>query len=295
MDNTNKSPESEIIPTTSEIEREILDWETRVSEKEDEASDLSLRIQDIKTALKIFLGEYYSRVGIFYVELDKLKLRIKEYEYRIAVAKGKKLTPDDLESIETQVNKTFSEERGRIDDLENEASESAEEYDRYLKQEATQPLDEEFQQELKRIYRRLALKFHPDKAKDDKQIRKFQKIFAAIAEAYRKGDLETLKKYMKQAEREEKIARETPEEKLARLKQEYENLLRIIDKLQTELEELKSDETYKLKEKVDQAKKDGKDLLKKLAADIKQEIAENKSRLDDLVAKYKDLIKHASY
>jgi len=290
MDDTKKTPEPEIVPRTSESEQEILEWEARLSEKEDLASDLSIQIQDIKIAMNLFLGEYYSRVGIFYVKLDKVKLRIKEYELRIALAQGRGLTPDNLETLEAQVDETFSHERRKVDDLENEASESAQEYDRHLEQEKRKPFDDEFQKELKRIYRRLALKFHPDKAKNEKEARKFQKIFAAIAEAYKKGDLETLKKYMKQAEREEKIARETPEENLARLKKDYERVLDIIAKVQAELEELKSDETYKLKQKVDQAKKDGKDLLQKLAADIREEIAENQSRLDDLVAEYKNLI-----
>jgi len=292
---TKKPAKSEIALSTRQVEQEILAWEARLSEKENEASDLSLQIQDIKIAMNLFLGEYYSRVGIFYVKLDKLKLRIKEYEHRIAVAQGKKLTPENLESIEAQVDETFSQQRRKVDDLENEASESAQEYDKYLEQEKRKPFDEVFQQELKRIYRRLALKFHPDKAKDEKQARKFQKIFAAIAEAYKKGDLETLKKYMKQAEREERIARETSEEKLARLKNDYERVLDIIAKLQAELKELKTDETYKLKEKIDQAKKDGKDLLQKLAADTKEEIAENQARLDNLVAEYKDLIGDVAY
>ena len=71
---------------------------------------------------------------------------------------------------------------------------------------------------------------------------------------------------MKQVEREGKIAKETPKEKLARLKEklarlkeDYERLLGIIAKLQAGLKELKADEMYKLKEKVDKEKKDGKD------------------------------------
>lgn len=139
------------------------------------------------------------------------------------------------------------------------------------------------------------MKFHPDKAKDEKQARKFTKIFAAIAEAYRNGDLETLKKYMKQAEKEEKIAKETPEEKLARLKKEYENVLGIIAKLRAELEDLKANETYKLKERVDQALKEGRDLLQELAINIKEEIAENKAKLNELVAKYRDIIGNTAY
>jgi hypothetical protein len=92
-------------------------WEERLSEKEREASELSLQIQDIKITLNMFLCEYYAKVGIFYVELDKLKLRIKEYQYRIAVAKGKKLNTEDLEGIETKVDETFSQKRYKVDNL----------------------------------------------------------------------------------------------------------------------------------------------------------------------------------
>lgn len=286
----------EIVLSTNNIQKEISVWETRLSEKENEASDLSIQFQDINNMMNLFLGEYYLRVGILYVKLDKIKLRIKEYEHRIEIAQGRKLTSMDSESIETEVDETFSEERHKLDDLESEASGSAQEYQQYLQEkEKKQPFDREFQQELKKLYRRLALKFHPDKAKDDKQRKKFQKIFAAIAEAYRNGDLETLKKYMKQAEREEKIAKETPEEKLVRLKKDYENLLGIIAKLRAELEDLKANETYKLKEKVDQAKKEDRDLLQELAADIKDEIAENQAILDELVVEYKDIIGDMAY
>jgi len=266
MEDAKKTAKSESTLSTSQVEQEILAWEARLSEKEYKASDLSLEIQDVKTVMELFLGECYLRVGTYSLKLDKLKLKIGEYERRIDAAKGRKLTPKDLESIQTEVNEMFSQERSRIDDLENEVSESTAEYNRHVEQEAKQPLDEEFKQKLKSIYRRLALKFHPDKAIDEKHARKFQKIFVTINEAYKKGNLGMLKKYMKQVEREGRIAKETPKEKLARLKErlarlkeDYERLLGIIAKLQAELKELKADEMYKLKEKVDKGKKDGKD------------------------------------
>ncbi len=58
MDNEKKISNSEIVPTTSNIDEEIAFWEARVSENEKEASELSIQIQDIKNALGVFLGEY---------------------------------------------------------------------------------------------------------------------------------------------------------------------------------------------------------------------------------------------
>ncbi|OGO24634.1 MAG: hypothetical protein A2Z28_01230 [Chloroflexi bacterium RBG_16_51_9] len=287
----NKASSSEIVPATSNAQKEILIWEARIAEKEDEVSELSIQIQNIKNTLKVFLGEYNSRVSSLYVKLDEINLRIKEYQLRIDLAKGRKISQDSLKNIEKEVSETFTEERRHMGDLEDEASEFSEEYREYLEQEKEgPPLDTEAQEKLKQLYRKLARKFHPDLAKNDKQRTEFHKIMSAINEAYKNGDLETLEKYMRQAEREEKIAKETTEEKLARLKQDYEIILGIIAKLSVELAASETSETYKLREKVNQAKKEGGDSLLELATSIQKEIDENQILLDKLVSEYKKTI-----
>ncbi|UCE04457.1 MAG: hypothetical protein JSW07_12580, partial [bacterium] len=47
----NKVAGSEIYPSTSNIQKEIALWEIRISEKEKEASNLSIQIQEIKINL----------------------------------------------------------------------------------------------------------------------------------------------------------------------------------------------------------------------------------------------------
>ena len=71
-DNGNLSPESDssvptdhsleisvsdISPAPDKICEEIALWQSRLSEKEEEASELEIEIQDIETALRVFLGE----------------------------------------------------------------------------------------------------------------------------------------------------------------------------------------------------------------------------------------------
>jgi len=280
----------EMVCGLSNIQKEISIWEARLAEKGKEVSDLSIRTQNLKITLNLFLGEYNSRIGVLYVNLDKIKLRIKEYQNRINLAKGKKLSPDDLNNIEKEVRESFFQERSKIDNLESETSNFSEEYEKNLEREKKKYLDRESLEKLKKLYRKLALKYHPDRANNEKQREKFHKIFSAINEAYQNSDLNTLLKYMKQAEREERIAKETPEEKLSRLKKDYKIIFGIISKMRRELEDLKASETYKLKEKVDQAKKKGRDLLQELAANIKLEISENQIILDKLIAQYKKIM-----
>jgi DNA repair exonuclease SbcCD ATPase subunit len=280
----------EIVSSLNYIQKEITIWGIKLSEKEKEFSDLSIQTQDLKITLNLFLGEYNLKVGVLYVSLDKIKLKIKEYQNRINLAKNKKLSPDDLNNIEAEVKENFSQERRKLDNLETETSNSSEEYDKNLEKEKKKYSDLEAQEELKKLYRKLALKFHPDKSKNEAQRKEFEKIFKEINEAYHNDDLDTLNKYMKQLEREEQIARETLEEKLARLKEEYKVILGIILKINKELEDLKASEIYKLKEKVDQAKGKGRDLLQELATSINLEISENQKILDELISQYKEII-----
>jgi hypothetical protein len=290
MNNMKKIDNFEIVSSLDNIQKEIFIWETRLSEKEKKVSDLSIQIQNLKIALNLFLGEYNSKVGVLYISLDKIKLRIKEYQSRINLAKDKKLSPNDLNNIEEEVKKSFFQERSKVENLESETSDSSEEYDKNLETEKEKYLDRKSLEKLKKLYRKLALRFHPDRAKNIKERKEFEKIFPEINEAYQNGDLDTLKKYMKQAEREEQIAKEPPEEKLARLKKDYEIILVIILKIQRELEDLKTSETYKLKKKIDQAKEKGRDLIQELATTINLKISENQKILDKLIAQYKEII-----
>ena len=280
----------EIVSGLNIIQKEISIWETRLSEKEKKVSDLSIQTQNLKIALNLFLSEYNSKIGVLYVNLDKIKLRIKEYQNRINLTKDKKLSPDYLNNIEEEVKKSFSQERSKVENLESETSDSSEEYYKKLEKEKGKYLDRKSLKKQKKLYRKLALRFHPDRAKNEKQRKEFEKIFPEINEAYQNGDLDTLKKYMKQAEREEQIAKETPEEKLIRVKKDYEIILGIILKMRKEFKDLKASETYKLKEKIDQAKEKGRDLLQELAINIKLEISENQKILDKLIAQYKEII-----
>ena len=285
------SPSSNIIMGKNEIEEKIKNWEKRLAEKEEEAADLSFQVQDLKIKLDLFLGEYNSRVGKFYVDLDRIKLKIKEYQYRIKTVYEKKLSEEELKAIEEDLKETFSEQRQRIKNLEEEAAESTNDYRSHIEEEKKKkPIEKKAEEELKKLFRKLAYKYHPDRAKNEQERQKYQDIMAKINEAYKNGDLKTLRKYMKQAEREEKIAKETPSEKLTRLKGEFKDILGIITKLKEELEGLKVSETYKLRKKVNTAKKDGRDLLQKLANDLKREIEENQEILNELVIQYEKII-----
>jgi hypothetical protein len=295
MDNENDTLRFHIVSATGTVEQEVSKWEARVKKEEQEASELFVQLQNKKIELNSFLNEYNFKVGTFYVELDKIKLKIKEYELRLEFLKDKKKTLENLGDIEGNVHDTFNEERERIDDLGSEASDSSEEYSKQQEEEKEPLLDKESQKELESIYKELVMKYHPDLVKDAEKKIENANIMAAINEAYSKKDLETLRKYAEKSRLEEKIAKETPEEKLARLKDYFGNLLDYIERLESEIKDFAESDICKLKEKFDKAQEEGEDLFEEIANGVKKEIAENMKILDKLVAKYKKILAKLAY
>ena len=206
MGKQNKKNGVELVSSVGDVQKEIDRWESQIAGKEDEESELSIQIQNIKIPLNVFLGRYNSEVGLLYVKLDKIQMKIREHRLRIDLDQGKKSSQDHLDEIEEEVNETFSSEGQKINDLEDETCKSSEEYGEHLEQEeASAALDDEDQAELKTLFRKLALIFHPDRAGDEKKRKENNGIMAAITEAYKNKDLRTLREYMERAEPEERI------------------------------------------------------------------------------------------
>src|SRR5215203_5915093 len=76
-------------------------------------------VETLKDALGRFEAEYHARVGELFVELDRVKLAIEEYERRIWLLQSQPdQHPDD---IEREVNESFSARREEIRDEEETA------------------------------------------------------------------------------------------------------------------------------------------------------------------------------
>jgi hypothetical protein len=270
------------------VAEELEALERSVTDKEAEAAVLVIRLRDLRTLLATFLGEYNTRVGTLYAALDRIKLSIKEYLFRLDALKRKKKTLSLLKDVEEKVSHEFADERRTTEDTEQEASSSSERFRIQQEEEQRTALDGEGQEELKRLYRTLVQKYHPDLTRDPALREKHSQIMATVNEAYEKRDLEALRRYMHEAEKEEEIARETLQEKIARLRAYYAQLLSTITGLEWELQEAGQSDTYALREQVATAKeKEGRDLLQEMADKLQAEIREETKTLNNLLGRYK--------
>lgn len=269
-------------PEEIEIEERLFE----IEEKRQRVALLGQEIEELKQALGRFQVEYNAKVGWLYVELDKLELLIQEYRLRIQLIVDERKVR--LQEIEDEVKRRFTARWQETRQTERETSGASEAYER---QKAEPKLDEETAQELKRLYRELAKRFHPDLAETEEERQENSEIMAEINQAYAQKDLDKLRKIVeREGERLRSVPGETLAEKLDRLTRESHRLDSVIQRLQGALEELKRSPTWEMMQKVEKAREDGQDVLAGLAGDLEEQIRRKREELGGLVQRYTDLV-----
>ncbi|MEK7104515.1 MAG: hypothetical protein AAB868_00565 [Patescibacteria group bacterium] len=236
-----------------------------IFEKEKLLIELIEEIEHFKIDLSVVKQEYDIKIGRLYLKLDEIDLEILKFK-----------------KIEDLINKGFSfEEAQKVveDTLKNRREQIEEEYKKLNEEEKSiekrKTISQEEQEELKKLFHKLAHKFHPDlTGGDDTMMKKINK-------AYADGDLEALRA-IDQGEGIGNIDIKTIEElksKLARLEESIKKAL-------LEQEQLKHSEWAILKESIEKAKKQKRDILSELAEKVTEDIAKKENQLDELKKKY---------
>lgn len=236
-----------------------------ISEKEKLLVELVEEIERLKIDLSLVKQEYDIKIGRLYLKLDETDLEILKFK-----------------KIEDLINKGFSfEEAQKVVEgtLKKKREQIGEEYkkldDEEKNIEERKNLSQEEQEELKKLFRKLAHKFHPDLAGGNDLMMK------NINKAYAVGDLEALRAIDLGGDIE-KVTIETIKElksKLIRLEESIKHIL-------YEQEQLKRSEWALLKENIEKAKKQQRDILRELAEKVLEDIAGKEKQLAELKKKY---------
>ncbi len=235
-----------------------------ITEKEKLLIELVEEIERLKIDLSVIKQEYDIKIGRLYLKLDETDLEILKFK-----------------KIEDLINKGFSFEKAQKaveDTLKKRREQIDEEYKKFNEEEKDivkrKTISKEQQEEIKKLFRKLAHKFHPDLAGgDDSMMKKVNK-------AYADGDLETLRAIDQGGFGNIDI------ETIKELKNKLARLEKSIEKAIYEQEQLKRSEWFILKESIDNAKKQKRDILSELAEKVVEDIAKKENQLDELKKKY---------
>jgi hypothetical protein len=275
-----------LVRASTPEERELARYLVQIEVRHRQVAELEAELESLKLELGFFEAEYHARVGTLFVELDRIRLAIEEYDRRIA---GLTSRPDaDPADVEREVHSEFSR---RHEEVRNEEEETRRFEEIHHADRARPQLDGTEEDEAKRLFRELAKRFHPDLARTIEERHKREQVMRRVNEAFRARNLDMLRALMQADEIEDSVfeARSIGE-KLIWAIREVARLETVAEGLLAELDRCRATEAYHLW----QRQEAGETVLETLASDISREIACEQDHLAALESTYRGILEARS-
>lgn len=236
--------------------RELTELEALLAQRE-------LELATLKGELLSFQARYLSIVGLRYRELDELNAQIAEAQFR--------LRPDDLEM------------RRRAEQARFQANESAkntqnnQEENKLKKIKTFKPSEG-----LKKLYREIAKRIHPDLASNEEEREHFQHLMAKANKAYQEEDETGLRNILHLWKKGGQAENNNNKNKLAWLAQRIKQIQDRLTVIELEKEQIRQSSLYQLKMKVEAAAGNGLDLISEMAKVLDQQISFARTKLGQI-------------
>lgn len=244
-------------PEEEELQQKLEEFATL----EAELAEKELALATLATELKALESRYMRLVGARFAELDLLNARIAE-----VLAKQRPGDQDAKAAARTA--------RERAEQTARETAEVKEPD----KTEAFVP-----SKEIQELYRKLAKKVHPDLAVDEEDRRRRTSIMAEVNRAYSEGDIDRLQAILREWEAGPEAIE--GEGVAARLVRTIRMIARVRDRLkeiESEMELLIQSDIHELRFRVEEAARDGRDLIEEMAGEVSKEISKARDHLNTL-------------
>jgi hypothetical protein len=226
---------------------------------ESELAERELRSANLRAELGAFERQYLHHVGSRYAELDELKAGVAE-----------RLAQDQPANARAQ--QAAREARSRAAETHSTAGEKS----------AATPRAFESSPEMKRLYREVAKRVHPDLTSDRADRAKRQQLMAEANEAFERGDESRLRKLFAQFEwSAEAVQGEGPGAELIRVIRRISQARGRLAEIEAELQLLLRSDLYQLKVRLDEAQSHGRDVLKEMVQKVDDQIAQARRRLEN--------------
>lgn len=243
---------TEIVRNRTPEEVELLRKREELSAVRAELAERELELADFRAQFKSFEGRYLRQVGVLYAELDEWEARIAELE---ATRNPNPAAKEQAEQARKQADES------------HEATHD----------EASQARDFRPSADLKRLFREVAKRIHPDFAKDDADSLHRTRMMAKANEAYSTGDAEVLQGILDDYhESSESVQGEGIGAELIRIIRQIHQARKNIAAIDHQLTNLRANDMAQLKQKVEAAERQGRDMLAELAATLSGQILQRR-------------------
>lgn len=243
-------------PEEEEIERkraELAALRLTLAERE-------LEIADVRRQLGAFEGRYLRQVGVLYAELDEWNARIAELRARQNPSSE---AQQKAEAAREHASQTWQDTHG----------------------EAASASEFNPSPELKRLFREVARRIHPDFASNPADLERRTRLMAEANRAYQAGDADALRRILDEyQDGADAISGEGAGAELIRLIRQISQARARIAAIERELAALRQSEIARLFQDEQEAKLEGRDLLAELADSVRDRIRIARIEHDALAA-----------
>lgn len=245
---------ADIVSNHTPEERELEKKQAELAVLEAELIQRELDLVTLRAELTEFEGRYLRTVGFLYAELDEIEAQIAETQAR--------RRPNDADAKEKAACA-----RAQADESAQNATPIAE-----TKLKPTE--------DLKKLFREVAKRIHPDLATNDADRARRQALMAEVNLAYENGDEAKLRAILADWESSpDTVEGEGVGADLIRVIRKIAQIEKRLVDIDGEMEQLNTSDLYQLKAKADEARTHGRNLLTEMAGQIEQEIAGAKKQL----------------
>jgi ElaB/YqjD/DUF883 family membrane-anchored ribosome-binding protein len=229
---------------------------------ENDLTQAELDLATLRARLVTFEGQYLRTVGALYAELDSIEAQIAQtvLHSRPRDAQARR----DAESARAKASRSHSQTQAAQHSPERRAFRSSE--------------------DLKRLYREIAKRIHPDLATDEADIARRTRLMQRLNEAYEQEDEAGLRAILEEWEGgPESVRGEDTGAELIRVIRKIAQVRRRLDAIRVESAQLAGSELHQLLIRVECAREDGRDLLREMADRLRIQIEEARTRLQAMV------------
>lgn len=241
-------------------ERELAHKQREQERLEAELAECELRLASLRGELGALEHRYLKSVGLPYAELDELRAQIAE-----------RMVAQDPSNERLQ--RAAREARARA----NESRSAAPAKDAEETRQFSPSL------EIKRLYREVAKRIHPDLTADANDRARRQELMAEANQAYHKCDQTRLGRILETYESSpESVQGDGAGAELIRVIRKLSQMKNRLGEIETEAGQLVHTDLYMLKIQANDAQAQGRDLLAEMAEKVKMRITNAKERLEAL-------------
>ena len=247
---------SEIVRRLSPEEEELAKKRNELALLQTELAERELYSANLRAELSAFEGRYLREVGVLYAELDDWNARIAKL---VAEEEGTVEARAAASRARAQAEESYSAAHGA----------------------AARAIEFTPSPELKKLYRDVAKRVHPDLATDDADRAQRERLMAEANRAYQQGDVDALRRILEEYESSpESLRGAGVAADLVRVIRQIRQVQKRLVQIELEIASLIDSDIAKLRAKADAARAEGRELLTEMAENVRRRVEVARHRFE---------------